>query len=184
MIDLSNLSHLEALFKRFNSGAHLNRLKETELWFELEKNQEAYQSIFTALGYFLVLDSRGFAYFKTDQSTSNTSKLTRRLALLIMLIFEFQADRGVHLFQFQQWLIDDELISSIWQNYKTILEAEDLNDLSAIKDTFDSAIRIGFVDVDSGIYSLLPAVYRYLDLFEELAQPETSDETEGKEEML
>ncbi len=184
MIDLSTLSSLDELFKQFNSGTHLNRLKDTELWVELENNQEAYQSIYTALGYTLVLDGRGFAYFKTDQGTSNTGKLTRRLALLLMLLFEFQADRGINLFQFQQWRIDDELITNIWQNYKTILEAEELNDVSAIKDTFDSAIRIGFIENDSGVYALLPAVHRYLDLFEELAQPEIPDETESKEEVL
>lgn len=184
MIDFATLSSLDELFKRFNSGAHLNRLKDTELWVELENNQEAYQSIYTALGYTLVLDGRGFAYFKTDQGTSNTGKLTRRLALLLMLLFEFQADRGVHLIQFQQWRIDDELITNIWKNYKTILEAEELNDSSAIKDTLDSAIRIGFIESESGIYFLLPAVHRYLDLFEELAQSEALDDTESKEEEL
>lgn len=184
MIDLAELANLEVLFKRFSSGTHLNRLKEAELWIDLETNQEAYQAVFSALGYFLVLDNRGFAYFRTEQSTSHTSKLTRRLALLLMLLFEFQADCGVHLFQFQQWHIDDELMATLWQNYKTILAAEELNDITAMKETFDSAIRIGFVDVDSAVYSLLPAVHRYLDLFEELAQSETTDETENKETVL
>lgn len=175
-IDLTALSKLKELFKWFNSGAHLNRLQDNELWVELETHQEEYESIFAALGFSLILDGRGFAYFKTEQGTSHTGKLTRRLALFLMLLFEYQADQGLHLFQFQQWRIDVALIESLWQHYRTVLEAEEFNGTQAIKEVLDSAARVGFVYIEENIYRLLPAVHRYLDLFEELAQAERFDE--------
>jgi len=171
-INLNALSQLQELFKKLGSGAHLNRLTDTELWVELENHQTDYDALFSALGFALVVDGRGFAYFKSDQASSYTGKLTRRLALLLMLLFEYQADQGLHLFQFQQWRIDAVLLDTLWQRYHAVLEAEEITQPQMLKEIFDSAARIGFLIVSDGAYWLLPAVHRYLDLFEELAGTE------------
>jgi len=174
-IDLKTLPHTQELFKKLSSGNHLNRHSDTELWVALENHQSDYEILFAALGFVLVLDGRGFAYFKTDQAGSYTGKLTRRLALLLMLLFEYQADQGLHLFQFQQWRIDSGFLDTLWQHYHAVLEAEEINNQNQLKEIFDSAARIGFLVFTEGAYYLLPAVHRYLDLFEELAgaeQPE------------
>jgi hypothetical protein len=169
-IDLKQLSQLQALFRVLSSGAHINRLQDTELWLDLEKHYASYESLFSALGFALVLDGRGFAYFKTEQASTYTGKLTRRLALLLMLLFEYQADQGLHLFQFQQWRIDGSLLEKLCQHYLAMLEAEEMANAQALKETLDRAARVGFAFFDDGSYWLLPAVHRYLDLFEELAQ--------------
>ncbi|WP_341326849.1 hypothetical protein [Methylotuvimicrobium sp. KM2] len=169
-IDLKQLTQLQQLFKVLSSGAHINRLQDAELWLDLEKHYACYESLFSALGFVLVMDGRGFAYFKTEQASSYTGKLTRRLALLLMLLFEYQADQGLHLFQFQQWRIDSPLLEILSQHYHAMLEAEELASLQALKDTLDRATRVGFALFDDGSYRLLPAVHRYLDLFEELAE--------------
>ena len=174
-IDFTALSQLQPLFKLLSSGAHLNRLKDSKLWVELERFQNDYESLFAALGFILVLDNRGFAYFKTELASSYTGKLTRRLALLIMLLFEYQADQGLHLFQFQQWRLDTRLIDTLWQQYAALFEAEEINSSKTLREILDSAARVGFLIVDDDAYYLLPAVYRYLDLFEELAQAERPD---------
>ncbi|MDO8845610.1 hypothetical protein [Methylicorpusculum sp.] len=183
-IDLTKLSQLQPLFKLLSAGTHLNRLQDTELWVELESQRELYETLFAACGFTLVLDGRGFAYFKTDQASSYTGKLTRRLALLLMLLFEYQADQGLHLFQFQQWRLDNELIDKLWQHYHAVLEAEELTSQHLLKEIFDSAARIGFLVSEDGEYRLLPAVHRYLDLFEELAQAERSDHLHSEGELL
>ncbi len=172
IIDLSTLKHLQPLFKLLSSGAHLNRLKETEWWVELESHQDAYQTLFASLGFSLVVDGRGFAYFKTDQASSYTGKLTRRLALVLMLLFEYQADQGLHLFKFQQWPLNDTLLEKLMLHYQVILEAEEIHQQQGLKEILDSATRIGFLVCTDSVYWLLPAVHRYLDLFEELAQSE------------
>jgi hypothetical protein len=168
-IDLKQLTQLQALFKVLSSGAHINRLQETELWMDLEKHYASYESLFSALGFSLVMDGRGFAYFKTEQASSYTGKLTRRVALLLMLLFEYQADQGLHLFQFQHWRIDVPLLEKLSQHYHAMLEAEDMADVQSLKETLDRAARVGFALCDDGSFLLLPAVHRYLDLFEELA---------------
>ena len=174
-IDLKQLSQLQALFKVLSSGAHINRLQDTELYLDLEKHYATYESLFSALGFALVLDGRGFAYFKTELASAYTGKLTRRLALLLMLMFEYQADQGLHLFQFQQWRIDGPLLEKLCQHYLAMLEAEEMATVQALKETLDRAARVGFTLLDDGSYWLLPAVHRYLDLFEELAQADKPD---------
>lgn len=174
-IDLKQLPQLQSLFKLLSSGAHLNRLQDSELWVELENHQSQYETLFAALGFSLVLDGRGYAYFKTDQASAYTGKLTRRLALLLMLLFEYQADQGLHLFQFQQWQLDTPLINKLHIQYHSILEAEEITSPQTIKEILDSAARIGFLVLEDDAYRLQPAVHRYLDLFQELAQAERND---------
>jgi hypothetical protein len=174
-IDLKQLTQLQPLFKLLSSGTHLNRLQDGKLWVELENHQSQYETLFAALGFSLVLDGRGYAYFKTDQASTFTGKLTRRLALLLMLLFEYQADQGLHLFQFQQWQLDTPLINKLHINYHAILEAEEITSPQTIKEIFDSAARIGFLVLEDDAYRLLSAVHRYLDLFQELAQAERND---------
>ena len=53
-----------------------------------------------------------------------------------------------------------------------ILEAEEIHQQQGLKEILDSATRIGFLVCTDSVYWLLPAVHRYLDLFEELAQAE------------
>lgn len=183
-IDLTKLSQLQPLFKMLSAGTHLNRLQDTDLWVELESQLNLYETLFAACGFTLVLDGRGFAYFKTDQATSYTGKLTRRLALLLMLLFEYQADQGLHLFQFQQWRLDNLLIEKLWQHYHSVLEAEELTSQQMLKEILDSASRIGFLVNEDGAYQLLPAVHRYLDLFEELAQAERTDHIQSEGGLL
>ena len=180
-IDLTQLTQLQALFKTLSSGAHLNRLEDTGLWTELEKHYEQYQQLFSALGFTVVMDGRGFAYFKTEQASSNINKLSKRIALFLMLLFEYQADQGLHLFQFQQWRIDNALLQTLARHYHAILEAEEMADSLALKETLDRAVRVGFVLFDDDSYWLLPAVHRYLDLFEELAQADKPELTSTME---
>lgn len=171
-IDLQQLPKLQILFKYLHSGSHLNRLQETELWVDLETNLPIYEALFAALGFTLIFDARGFAYFKSDSASAYTGKLTRRLALLLMLLFEYQADQGRHLFQFQQWRIDMPFIEKLYRHYHAIFEAEEIANPQMLKDVLDSAARVGFLVFENGAFRLLPAVHRYLDLFEELAQAE------------
>ena len=133
-LDLKHLARLQPLFKRLSSGAHLNRLQDTELWVELENQQSHYQALFAALGFTLMVDGRGFAYFKTELAGAYTGKLTRRLALLLMLLFEYQADQGLHLFEFQQWRLDTPLLEKLWQHYHALLEAEEISNPQMLKE--------------------------------------------------
>ncbi len=170
-INLEQLPDLNALFKRLNSGTHINRHQNNKLWFALEKNTECYTALFKALGFELMIDNRGFAYFKTEQRTNYTAKLTQELALMMLLLFEYQADtKRESLYRFEHWHIDGELINAIWKKYHTLLEAEEINNVTDIIKIFDSSCKVGFMLKENNDYRLLAAVHRYLDLFLELQE--------------
>ncbi|MEX1198285.1 MAG: hypothetical protein WEB57_10550 [Pseudohongiellaceae bacterium] len=167
-VNLDKLPSLDELFRRFNSGRHLNRVAEPALWVELENNREAYQALFSALGYELRFDERGFAWFHAEEASSNTSKTTRQLALLFMMIFDTQADAGKALLRFDEWRLDAAFLQQLMEQHQSLLEAEGLGE-EGLRSLLDAAARFGFARVEAGHWRLLPAVCRYLDHFEALA---------------
>ena len=178
-VDLNTLSNLAELFKFFNSGRHLNRIADPVLWAELEQEAHAYQSLFQSLGYELRMDRRGFAWFHSDEASSNITKTTRQLALLLLVVFEYQADAGRSLQRFDAWLIDQALLKAIFEQSQELLTAEEL-DVEGLKGLLETAVRYGFAVAESGGWRLLPAVYRYLDHFEELARQTGQDSTDDR----
>jgi len=176
-LNLDKLPSLEVLFRFFNNGRHLNRLAEPALWVELENNLTAYQTLFSALGYALRLDERGFAWFHTEDASSNTSKTTRQLALLLMMIFDTQADAGKALLRFDEWRLDSAFLQQMTEQHQSLLEAEGL-DQEGLRSLLDAAVRFGFARHEAGHWRLLPAVCRYLDHFEALADYHQAQERE------
>lgn len=166
---LHKLPLLSEIFGFFNSGKHMNRMAEHRLWAELERERDAYELLFKHLGYNLRIDDRGFAWFHFDDASSNVSKTTRQLALLFMLLFEFQADIGLHLGRFTDWVIDDALLDTILEKNRLLLEAESLADRDQLQQLFRAAGNYGFASSEGNTWRILPSVFRYLDRFEELA---------------
>lgn len=176
-IDLQQLPQLGDLFRLFNSGKHLNRVAEPLLWTELEQQQEHYQTLFSALGYQLRVDGRGFAWFHNEEASSNTSKATRQLALLFMVLFDLQADAGKPLQRFSDWVINPALLTEVLEQHRELLQAEGL-DLDGLRSLMETAARYGFATSEGGGWRLLPAVFRYLDHIEELAHQYEQDDNE------
>ena len=79
-LSLECMPSLAELFRLFLSGKHLNRIAEPALWVELEQQEDAYRSLFAALGYELRLDRRGFGWFHTAEANSIIGKTSRQLA--------------------------------------------------------------------------------------------------------
>lgn len=174
-VDLNKLPQLRELFNVFNSGRHLNRAAEPALWAALEREAAQYEALFGALGYDLRIDGRGYAWFHTADASATVSKTTRQLALLFMLIFEQQADAGLHLGRFGDWHIDRALLDALWDRNRALLEAEGYPDAESLRQWFEAAARYGFAEESGGGWRLLPAVCRYLDRFEELAASHQQD---------
>lgn len=168
-VALEQLPHLKELFAMLNAGRHVNRLSEPVLWAELEREATQYERVFGALGYELRIDGRGYAWFQTGEASGTVSKATRQLALLFMLIFEQQADAGQHLGRFVDWRIDRALLTGLLDKNRALLDAEGLAEVDSLQQLLDTAVRYGFADSTNGAWRLLPAVFRYLDRFEELA---------------
>ncbi|ANG62609.1 hypothetical protein A8C75_09015 [Marinobacterium aestuarii] len=168
-IELQRLRHLAELFKLFNGGKHLNRLSDAALWAELEQEQEVYTALFQALGYELCVDGRGFAWFHSDDLSPTVSNQSRQLALLFMVIFDTQADAGKALNRCSEWRVERSLMEVVFDQHQDLLVAEGL-DADTLLGLLDKAETFGFARRMSGHWELLPAVCRYLDHFEALAE--------------
>ena len=165
---LAQMPHLADLFRLFLSGKHLNRLAEPALWAELEQQQAAYDALFAALGFDLRLDARGFAWFHAAETSGNIGKHSRQLALLFMVIFDAKANAGQALQRFGDWLIDSAWLAEVYAQQQDVLDAEGL-DPDALVELLGRACGLGFAVAEPAGWRLLPAVYRYLDHFEALA---------------
>jgi len=177
-IDLTKLTQLSELFSALNAGRHLNRLVDIRLWTELDRERDAYARLFAGLGYALRIDERGFAWFQVEDATTTVSKTTRQLALLFLLLFEFQADAGRHLGRFNDWRIDAAMLAELVEQHRLLLEAEGLADRDQLSGLLRTAANFGFAEADGAAWRLLPAVFRYLDRFEELMRVAPAEESE------
>ncbi|MAG65284.1 MAG: hypothetical protein CMK74_05350 [Pseudomonadales bacterium] len=169
IIDLELLPQLAELFKWFNTGKHLNRISEPALWAELERQQPTYTQLFHSLGYQLCTDGRGFAWFHSDEPSPTINTHSRQLALLCMVLFDTQADAGKALNRFTEWRIDRPLLESAFEQHQELLTAEDL-DVDKLQNLLEKATLFGFARSQPGYWELLPAVFRYLDHFQALAE--------------
>ncbi|PML98761.1 condensin complex protein MksE [Vibrio breoganii] len=180
-VDLNELVHLTDLFNLFNSGRHLNRSTDAAYWHELEQQAEQYQRLFASLGFDLRIDGRGFAWFHDEDGNPNINKQSRQLALLLMVIFDHQADSGRSLGQFYQWTIDNAFLDEVYEKHKELLDAEELDQDVLVK-ILDNAVRKGFAVQDSNHWRLLPSVYRYLDHFECITEQQSDGDVAAYEE--
>ena len=87
-----------------------------------------------------------------------------------MLIFEYQADQGLHLGRFTDWVIDDALLLALLEKNRLLLEAEGLAEQEQLEQSLRTASNYGFTASHGNSWRILPAVFRYLDRFEELSQ--------------
>ncbi len=179
---LDKLPRLSELFRWFNNGKHLNRESEPVLWLELEQQETAYRELFTALGYDLRIDRRGFAWFHSEESSSNVNKSTHQLALLFMVIFDAQANGGKPLGRFNDWVIDRSLLNTVFEQHQDLLITEGLDVETMLTLLEKTASRYGFARAEGGHWQLLPAAHRYLDHFLALNSEVDDDSFNGSGE--
>ena len=72
-LDLSELSQLAPIFRELFKGFHVSR-RDPELYAQLSNFQDQYRTLFKALGFELVCDTRGFYYFVPDNAAAQVNK--------------------------------------------------------------------------------------------------------------
>ena len=92
-LDLSELSQLAPIFRELFKGYHVSR-RDPELYAQLSNFQDQYRTLFKALGFELVCDTRGFYYFVPDLAAAAVNKTAQRLALFTFILVEHLADQG------------------------------------------------------------------------------------------
>lgn len=186
---LEHLKHSRALFEVLSDGVHIEPSQNMVLWNALTgEHRDHYAQLFSHLGQQLTIDPRGFAYFGIDDSDA---KGTRPLALLYLLIFQKQADAGQDLVRFDKWILDSKFLQELREKNQDLLRSEKLDNDDRWKTLLNKAVNLGFFCREGSSYTLLPATWRFLDLFLELAtelqalgeQNQEDDTAMGTEEL-
>lgn len=93
MNDLSELPQLKEIFASLRRGEHICD-EEMSLFLHLKHYTNEYRKLFQSLGFELVWDPRGFAYFKAD---SEPGKEIAGCAIFVFILLEHWGNRGLNL---------------------------------------------------------------------------------------
>ena len=88
-LDLSELSQLAPIFRELFKGFHVSR-RDPELYAQLSNFQDQYRTLFKALGFELVCDTRGFYYFVPELAAAHAQRpfvLTEPASLVSKRVF-------------------------------------------------------------------------------------------------
>jgi hypothetical protein len=180
--ELKHLPLASRLFEDLSSGKHIHAGEDPELWNALSGDHaEQYAQLFAHLGKPLVRNARGYAYFEVDDTDAPG---TRSLALLYLLIFQKQADAGQELHRFDGWSLDARFFDELREKNQDMLRSERLDADEAWKKLLNRAVRLGFLAREGYAFRLLPATWRFLDLFLELEHDRAEAATEAATEDL
>ena len=136
------------------------------LYAQLSNFQDQYRTLFKALGFELVCDTRGFYYFVPDMAAAQVNKTAQRLSLFTFILVEHLADQG----RDPMAVLDggsigrDELPSLLDKYRDLFLQAE----VQTVDELEEKILRrmtqLGFAFEEGGIYRFLPPMHRFLDV--------------------
>lgn len=164
-IDLTELSLLAPIFRELLKGFHISR-REPELYAQLSNLQDAYRTLFKALGFELVCDTRGFYYFVPEQMGAQVNKTAQRLALFTFIMVEHLADQGRDpLSVLDGGSLGRDELPALLEKYRDLfLQAEVQTQDELEEKILRRLIQLGFASEDNGIYRFLPPMHRFLDV--------------------
>lgn len=180
-IDLSALSLLSTINKKLVSGYHVSE-QDTTLWQQLDQEYPQYEALFSALGYQLIHDARGFYYLLADDSTPSMGKISRAFALTIYVLVEHYANQGKDpLAALFDNMIDLQLMQTlVIQNKHLFDQLEIFSGSELRKEVFNRMTRFGVAkETDTG-YQIGAAAYRYLDALDDVANYHQLNEQEAE----
>jgi len=185
VIDLNTLNQLTPIYQKLMSGFHITE-NNLSLWQSLDQYHEAYQALFSSLGYTLIKDARGYFYFSTPDTTVTMTKTSRRIALFIYTLIEYWADKGFDPVGalFVQTLNKDAFQKLFDQN-TSIYEQIDITSATEIKnEIIKRMVRLGFAKELGKEFKLLPSCYRYIDAVLEISGSMDTSFQDNEEELL
>ncbi len=164
-LDLSEMSQLAPIFRELYKGYHISR-RDPELYAQLSNAQDQYRTLFKALGFELICDTRGFYYFVPDMAAAQVNKTAQRLALFTFILVEHLADQG----RDPVAVLDggslgrDELPSLLEKYRDLFLQAEVQAQDELEEKILRRMTQLGFAAEEVGVYRFLPPMHRFLDV--------------------
>ncbi|MBO3277593.1 Mks condensin complex protein MksE [Pseudomonas schmalbachii] len=164
-IDLKELSHLAPIFRELFKGFHISR-RDPELYSQLSNQQDQYRTLFRALGFELVCDTRGFYYFVPEQIGAQVNKTAQRLALFTFILVEHLADQGRDpLAVLDGGSLGRDELPPLLEKYRDLfLQAEVQTQEELEEKVMRRMTQLGFAAEDNGVYRFLPPIHRFLDV--------------------
>lgn len=170
--DLDKLDHLQEIFEMLSSGKHIDATYNSELWTALQGDRkDDFAHHFKALGMKLKIDPHNFAYFDFDETNQ---KASRQIILLFILLFKFKSDEGANIIQFTNWILDEAFFENLRTKNIETLDSEGISEKDWLK-IIKKAEKLGFIIRNGSDYYLLPATWRFLDLFMELSSKDNEE---------
>jgi len=172
-IELEDLPKLQELFQTLVSGYHLS-YEDFGLYHELQEKESPYDALFSALGYSLKADQRGFYYLVPEANPQLVlNATTQKMALLIFVLAEMLADEGRDpLTTITRGDFDVREISCrMFERSTDVLEEGGLDSAEAVEKCFLTSFRrLGFATVNGDVLRFRPPVSRFLDICLELGR--------------
>ncbi|MNZ80123.1 hypothetical protein D3C78_987510 [compost metagenome] len=164
-IDLKELSQLAPIFRELFKGFHISR-RDPELYSQLSNQQDQYRTLFRALGFELVCDTRGFYYFVPEQIGAQVNKTAQRLALFTFILVEHLADQGRDpLAVLDGGSLGRDELPPLLEKYRDLfLQAEVQTQEELEEKVMRRMTQLGFAAEDNGVYRFLPPIHRFLDV--------------------
>ena len=164
-IDLKEMTQLAPIFRELFKGYHLSR-SEPELYAQLSNFQDQYRTLFKALGFELVCDTRGFYYFVPDMAAAQVNKTAQRLALFTFILVEHLADQGRDpLAVLDGGSLGRDELPALLDKYRDLfLQAEVTTQDELEEKVIRRLTQLGFAEDSNGVYRFLPPMHRFLDV--------------------
>ena len=164
-LDLSELSQLAPIFRELFKGFHISR-RDPELYAQLSNFQDQYRTLFKALGFELVCDTRGFYYFVPDMTAAQVNKTAQRLALFTFILVEHLADQGRDpLAVLDGGSLGRDELPALLDKYRDLfLQAEVTTQDELEEKVIRRLTQLGFAEDSNGVYRFLPPMHRFLDV--------------------
>ena len=156
---------LDLAFQSLSLGRHIT-IEDGEVWQLLNKSISEYQAVFSALGFELVSDSRGFFYF--HGSSRRLSDGTEKLALFIYVLVDWLADNGDNVIEslFGNEYDADALPHLTNDRYKGYMAQVSVSDQKELNDIIKKMNNLGFAkitDQEPMKFRLLSPIWRMLE---------------------
>lgn len=156
---------LDLAFQSLSLGRHIT-IEDGEVWQLLNKSISEYQAVFSALGFELVNDSRGFFYF--HGSNRGLSDGIEKLALFVYVLVDWLADNGNNVIEslFGKEYAADALPHLTNDRYKGYMAQVSVNDQKDLNGVIKKMNNLGFAkvtDQEPMKFRLLSPIWRMLE---------------------
>lgn len=159
---------LGAAFEALSQGRHVCAT-DTDLFRDLQERTEDYKQVFSALGFRLDHDARGFFYF--HGSAGGLAQDSERIALFMFILVDWLNDKGEGLDAlFGRAFTLDDLPHMASDRYRGYLRQTGVEDAEGLRKVVSRMARFGFADDQGGgRFRFLPPIHRLLDACIEMA---------------